>query len=110
MIELTLVEQFAFILFVHLVYDFHWQGEYIGTYKAKYFFILFVHALTWALFIGFSLKLFALYTLWKFLFLFITHLLIDLWKVTFNNERHYIRYLLIDQGLHLITLIAVFLL
>ena len=106
--ELSLVEQFAILILMHLMYDFHWQGDFVGTYKAKYIFILFIHCLTWALFLSLGLKLLGIYTLWKFMFLFTTHIIIDLIKITLQREMYYSYYLIADQFAHLVTLIIVF--
>jgi hypothetical protein len=108
MIEFNMVEQFAILILMHLMYDFHWQGDFVGTYKAKYIFILFIHCLTWALFLSLGLKLLGIYTLWKFMFLFTTHIIIDLIKITLQREMYYSYYLIADQFAHLVTLIIVF--
>jgi len=108
MMELSLVEQFAILILIHLMYDFHWQGDFVGTYKAKYIFILFIHCLTWALFLSLGLKILGIYTLWKFMFLFATHFIIDLAKISLQREAHYSGYLIADQLAHVFTLIIVF--
>ena len=39
----------AALVLAHLMYDFHWQGPFIAEMKGKNWFLLGVHALTWAL-------------------------------------------------------------
>jgi len=99
---------FGLIMLWHLLYDFHWQGDFIGIYKAKYNFLLGVHSLTWTLGLIGILSFFGLATWGKFFFLFATHYLIDMWKCRYSTEHERLTYnLWIDQALHIITMLAV---
>ena len=101
------------ILLWHFLYDFHLQGAFIAEYKAKSYFILFIHSFTWAL----GLCLIALFLSpefqWvKLSFLTITHMIIDDWKCHIHDvgADWYVnmsesKALYIDQFLHLITII-----
>ena len=89
------------VLLAHLLYDFHWQGEYIAKGKNNSLFLLFIHSLTWALIISFSLQYIGLLVVGNFTFLLISHFVVDYYK-TKNVYGIYI-----DQTLHLITLITV---
>ena len=91
------------LLLAHLLYDFHWQGDYIAKGKNDSLFLLFIHSLTWALIISFALQYIGLFVVGNFSFLLISHLLIDFYK-TRNVYGIYV-----DQTLHLITLVIVML-
>jgi uncharacterized membrane protein YozB (DUF420 family) len=97
------------LLLAHLLYDFHWQGDFIGTLKGSYLFLLFVHALTWALSLSFILQIYGIYSPWKGLFLLATHFIIDYWKShkPADDPRKLTTWLWIDQFLHFITIIVV---
>jgi hypothetical protein len=98
------MEIFYGLLLAHLLYDFHWQGDFIGQNKGKYPFLLFIHALTWSMLLGVVLIFFGMFTTWKIAFLFITHFLIDNWKARLPKTPEYFYAIYIDQGLHLITI------
>jgi len=90
------------MILAHLLYDFHWQGEFISNNKGKKIFLLFVHALTWSMFVGIP---FMLCKNWiAFLFLFVSHFFTDMWKSKQekNDENFYKIY--IDQGIHFVTI------
>jgi len=96
------------LLFAHLLYDLHWQGPFIAEWKAKSWFLLGVHALTWALCISAMLYLgFGGFALWKLVFLFVTHFGIDAWKARYTKLAPLGLALWIDQFLHLVTLCIV---
>lgn len=98
---------FLWVLLAHLLYDFHWQNDFIAQYKGKRVFILMVHALTWAVFISLVLYLTGIFLWWKLVFLFITHCLIDKWKCQLPKTDDYFWGIYVDQGLHSLTLILV---
>ena len=94
------------LVLVHLLYDFHWQGQFVAEWKAKSEFIMAVHVLTWAL-----LVLAVLYWLtgpvaaWKLAMLPITHYLTDTWKYRQKRLAPLGAALYIDQGIHIVTLV-----
>jgi len=99
---------FGALMLVHLLYDFHWQGEFIGGGKSKYTFLLHVHCLTWTLCISAVLYQFDLLTIGKIAFLYITHFVIDYWKCRKEDKTNNLTFdLWIDQFLHVLTLIGV---
>lgn len=97
---------FGALLLVHLLYDFHWQGDFIGAYKSKYLFLLFIHCLTYTLCIGAVLYWFNVLTYWKLALLLISHIVVDYWKCRLAPEETKLtKSLWIDQGLHFIVLL-----
>ena len=98
-------ELFLIALFVHLIYDFHLQGDFIATKKAESDFILSVHCLTWSLFIVLVLSVFVpISPLWL-VFLFLTHFITDRWKSRLPKNENYFWAIYVDQAIHLLTLI-----
>jgi hypothetical protein len=95
-----------FLLLAHLLYDFHWQGEYIATNKKSNLFILAIHALTWAMLLGAVLCFTGEFSLSKVGFLFVSHFVIDLIKCRAKNGQS-MMWLYIDQSLHFVTMLIV---
>lgn len=96
-------------ILIHLLYDFHWQGPFVAEFKGKKLFILFIHALTWAMCVSLVLWFAGIFAWWKFIFLLITHMGIDFWKARLPKDDSWFWALYVDQGAHLITiLITVF--
>lgn len=98
---------FCFLLLAHLLYDFHWQGEFVGLMKAKSWFILGVHSATYALCIWATLYFFGADAWWKLAWLLISHFLVDMWKCRETELPQLGSALWIDQGLHLLVLVSV---
>ena len=99
---------FYISLLAHLLYDFHWQGDFIAQNKGKHILFLSVHALTWALLKGAVLWWFGLPLLFlRVAFLYITHLCIDSWKCQLPKTPEYFWGIYVDQGLHLTTILLV---
>ncbi len=98
---------FAALLLAHLLYDFHWQGPFIAEMKGKSWFLLSVHALTWALLLAAVLWAFGALAAWHIPFLFVTHFVIDGWKARHTNLPVLGTGLWVDQALHILTMLAV---
>ena len=96
---------FLALLLVHLLYDFHWQGAFIADNKGKYFFLLVVHALTWALLLGFVLYFTGYLSWWQIPMLYVSHLVIDNWKAKQPKTPETFNLIYVDQALHLVTII-----
>lgn len=96
------------MLLAHLLYDFHWQGPFIAENKGKRPFLLIIHALTWAIFVGLPLY-FAkvpLFIPWVCV-LFTTHFFIDNWKCQMPKTDEYFWAIYVDQSLHFLSIILV---
>ena len=102
---------FVLLLLAHLLYDFHWQGEFIAQNKGKYALIMGVHVVTWTLIIVVVLWVtIGRLTWWQPIFLFVTHWITDSWKASLPREIGMGWPLWVDQGIHLSTLVIVWLL
>lgn len=102
-----IIKLLFWMVLAHLLYDFHWQNDFISKGKSKYNFILGVHALTWTMMISIPLLIIGQLTWVILLFLFGTHFLIDYWKCHLPHTDEYFWAIYIDQGLHLITILIV---
>lgn len=98
---------FLILLLIHLLYDFHWQGDFIAMNKGKKIFLLFVHCLTWSLFIWLAGYFLMGFQPWKLIFLFLTHLASDYWKSHQPKTDKNFYQIYIDQSIHLLSLIVV---
>ena len=97
---------FYLLLLLHLLYDFHWQGDFIASNKGGYPFLLIIHALTWALLLGVVLIWDGI-GWWQLPFLFVTHVATDYWKCKQKRFAPLGSALWIDQAVHLVTIIIV---
>jgi hypothetical protein len=98
---------FAIVLLEHLLYDFHWQGNFIAENKGKHIFILFVHCLTWSLLIWLTGYFIAGWNLWLLTFMFITHFMSDYWKSHQPKTEELFYQIYVDQFIHLLSIIFV---
>jgi hypothetical protein len=104
MIHLNLMPLLGLLLLFHLMYDYHWQGNYISAGKRTSNFILTVHAVTWALFMSVPLYLFTHMHWWTFPWLVTTHWAMD-WYKGHRMDGARTRSHVIDQTVHLLSLI-----
>jgi hypothetical protein len=98
------------MILTHFLYDFHWQGDFIGKYKSKYPFILFVHSITYAMIVG--LPYILLYKNYFPLLIFlISHFIIDGEKsIAIKRHGEIFWFLYVDQFLHFLMILGVWLL
>lgn len=93
-----------FILFLglHYIADFPLQGSFLAEMKGKYDYLLFAHAVIWAVVIAIGLNYFGLLSEWDFTILFIGHLYIDRWNARKKDKTFALtRDLWIDQAIHM---------
>jgi hypothetical protein len=100
---------FLVMLLLHLFYDFN-QGEFVSKWKYENHFIMFIHALTWGLFV--SLPVMMLYSdtsqyYISLVWLTFTHFLIDTWKCQYPNDPKYFWTVYVDQFTHILTIVAI---
>lgn len=68
------------LLTAHLLYDWHWQGEFVGVGKASSDFILFIHSLTYACVMCAVLNFYYPFSIMWFIYILVTHYLVDYLK------------------------------
>ena len=105
------IEILMLVIFAHYLADYPLQGDFLGTMKGKYDYLLFCHCVIWTGCVSISLAYFGLYATWKLLFLFIGHFIIDRWKARHPSAKEIglTKLLWIDQLLHFVQiLICVF--
>lgn len=101
----------ALFLFAHMLGDFVFQSNFLATNKGKDGYILFVHSFIWTFCISIVLCIVnsGAISIYAFLFLLITHMLIDLAKSSglFGTTR---KALYFDQFLHALCIIIIYIL
>jgi len=95
------MENLLWVLFAHYLADYPLQGPFLAETKGKYFSSLLAHSIIYALTISLCFKILGVYTVWKVLVLFITHMIIDYDKAR-NGHKNPRVYLFIDQTLHVL--------
>lgn len=100
--NMNLIQTFLFVLWVHYIVDFPLQGEFLGVYKSKYDYLLFVHSFIWAGGVILALSYCGLFAWWKLVMLFAGHAYVDRWKARHEDKNeHGLGWLLwTDQFLH----------
>jgi hypothetical protein len=94
-----------YLFLAHYLADFPLQGIYLATTKAKDIYSLLAHTLIYTLLICAVLDYFGQYDLWKLLFVFESHLVIDAWKCRYCSKKISDKVaLLVDQVLHIAVL------
>ena len=101
---------FYLMILAHLLYDFHWQGSFIADNKGKRIFLLFIHSLTWAMFVGLPMIIFrecSVLLVVNLLFLLVSHFFIDYWKSHKPRTEDNFYLIYIDQALHFLSIVIV---
>ncbi len=103
---------FIWLLFAHYIGDMALQSQWQATNKRKYWYVMLCHCMIWAAVICVALKYLGIYSDWKAIFLIVFHFVIDTWKskTTGMNFDKGFKYVYIDQGLHLLQLLPVYIL
>lgn len=111
-------------LVAHALADWHWQTPFVTENKGRRYVVMFMHCLGWAGCIGAVLSFFGLFSIYKFLFLFFGHWVIDKWKCwvlegrenklcnkAFLEDPAFVdwawRMVYVDQALHMVQLLIV---
>lgn len=95
------------LIFFHVFFDAALQPSWMIEAKKKNWIVLVEHCMIWAGGISLALLLMDRYSWWKFVFLFIGHYFIDLYKIKHTSDPLDKKYLLIDQVLHILQLVVV---
>jgi len=99
---------FLWLIFAHVIGDIALQGEFLAMNKGKIWWCMLWHSIIWAGCICFALEYLGIPTpLWKWIFLIGLHYTIDEWKCKSTKE-FLSWHLWVDQGLHMIQCLIVF--
>jgi len=97
-----------FLLTAHAIADYGIQSAWVAEHKGKFLYIMLVHCMIWTGLVCIALQYIGILALWKFLFLFIGHFLMDNFKWKFiKNPGENKKWTYIDQGWHMIQLAIV---
>jgi hypothetical protein len=98
------------LVFAHCMGDMAFQTQFIADRKGKNFFFMMLHAIIWTGSINIVLEIFNIFSPWKFLLLIIPHMIIDFWKANLPRDDKHMWAIYVDQSLHFLQLVAVWLL
>lgn len=100
-----------FLQLANYIGDYPLQGDFLGQFKSKYYYLLFVHTFIWTGVVSCALVYVGQFDWWKLIFLFVGHFFIDKWKCRHNKNKELglTKLLWIDQSLHFIQMIIVLL-
>jgi len=104
-----------FLFGAHLIGDVMARPPIINRCKAKSNLVMIFHCYLWAITVSIPLFVFNIFTIEKFIFLFIGHFVIDKLKAFVDPDHDWMvgdnvntnKYIFIDQGLHFIQLLIV---
>ena len=94
------------LIFAHFIGDWGLQYEWMALNKNKYWFVMTAHCVIWTACVCIALEYYSIMAYWKVIFLFLGHLLCDIWKckvyekVPFCQQKTNI-HLYVDQIWHL---------
>ena len=98
------------VLLAHYIADYPLQGDFLAQTKGKYWYSLFVHSIIYGLTIALCFRLIGVFAIWKAILLVGSHIIIDYKKATAKNkDKALTTYLYIDQFLHIIINIILYL-
>jgi len=99
---------FLVLNFINYICDYPLQNFFLAEWKQKSNYALFVHCFIWAMGVALGLRYFGIFAWWKLIWLFVGHLLMDLWKcrgyykeINWSDEKSFN----IDQVFHLLQII-----
>jgi len=98
------------VLLAHYIADYPLQGDFLAQTKGKYWYSLLAHSIIYGLTIALCFKLIGVFTIWKAVILVVSHIIIDYKKATAKNkDKALTTYLYIDQFLHIVINIILYL-
>lgn len=104
-------ELIIFLLFSHFIGDVFLRSRFIDYHKSRSILVFIFHCFMWSGCISLVLKYYAIFTISKFLFLFVGHMVIDYFKMIADPNTWEVDgavdisiYKIIDQFLHLLQL------
>ena len=99
-----------FCVVAHNYGDVAFQKPEIAHNKAKHWYLMLTHVMCWTGAIALVLFYFGLFEWWKIAVLIGGHFVIDSWKSRVPKTPENWNMIYVDQGLHMIQLLVVFLL
>lgn len=107
------MENVFWVILAHYISDYPLQGDFLAQTKGKHWYSLFVHSVIYGLTISLCFELLGVFTVWKAYVLVGSHMVIDYYKCKYapaNPTKALTTYLYIDQALHIIINIILYML
>ena len=102
------MRNFLILYVANLILDYPLQGEFLGKYKSKNNYVLFVHSMIWSGGLSIVLMKLKRFRWWKLMMLLSGHMAVDAWKSRKLYKKMGISdwgSLYIDQALHFVQLV-----
>jgi hypothetical protein len=89
------------VVFAHFIADWGLQNPWVAENKGKYWMVMIGHCMVWTALVCLALNWLGLLTLWKVVFLFVGHAIVDKLKcATYREGREWLLYH--DQVFHIL--------
>ena len=95
------------LLFAHFIGDWGLQTSFMSQYKSKYWLVMFAHCMVYTGIMAIALQYLGLLTVWKILFIFSGHYVIDFFKGKLAHSEKDWWMIYPDHLFHLIQIIIV---
>lgn len=95
------------LLTAHFIFDAALQPDWMLKAKKYNWYVMAEHCAIWTGGIALILAMYGAFAWWKIVFLFSGHFLIDMWKIKTAPTALSMKYLLVDQLLHLFQILIV---
>ena len=96
------------LIFAHYIGDWGLQSTWMAENKNKYFEVMFAHCMIWTGCVCIGLEYLGIYHIWKVIFLFVGHWIVDKWKADRYKSDKDMWMLHVDQVAHILQLIIVY--
>ena len=93
--------------FAHCIGDMVLQNNFMANYKSKFWYPMFSHVFIWTTTVSLVLLHFGLFELWKGVFLFTGHWVMDSWKSRQIKDAEHNWCMYVDQGFHFVQILIV---
>ncbi len=89
-----MITKIMLMWFAHCLGDMVFQSNFMAEYKSKFWYAMFSHVFIWTMGVSLVLHYFGIFAYWKFIFLFVGHWAMDMWKSrqTRDDEHRWCMY------------------
>ncbi len=102
------MKNFIWLIFAHYFGDVALQSTWQSINKAKIIYVMICHCMVWTACISIALQYLNIFSLWKVVFLFVGHFLMDTYKVKGKTVEERMRYIYPDQIFHILQCVVVY--
>ena len=100
---------FIWLVFAHYIGDIALQNDWLARYKCQQWYAMLSHCIIWTACTCAALEYAGLLQPWKVPFLIVGHFAVDRWKCGRGGNSAAWKWMYVDQLLHLVQLVLVYL-